>query len=137
MARKVRFWSFQPDTQDYLAINQNAQELDQAAHNIESLAKVAVRQGQEIARQQQELLHLRAVVTGLIDALHAKGSFEDDELERAVDQAVSELVEPAPAVAPGSTVVCSTCGRQVAKAHTDITAAGPVCDGCAAGAMAP
>jgi formylmethanofuran dehydrogenase subunit E len=108
--------------QDYNAINQHADELDRAGHNIESLARVA-------QRQQQEILHLRAVVTGLIDALHAKGSFDDGELEQAVEQAYSEL---APAAAPG-TVTCSTCGRQVAAAQTDITASGPVCDACAAG----
>jgi len=132
MARKVKLWSFNPQNQDFNAINQNADELDQAAHNIESLAKVAMRQGQTIAQQQQEILHLRAIVTGLIDALHAKGSFEDDELERAVQQAYTELVPPAPAVAPGPTVVCSKCGRQVAAARTDLTAAGPVCDACSA-----
>ncbi|HEY3803944.1 MAG TPA: hypothetical protein VGL61_15115 [Kofleriaceae bacterium] len=131
MARKVKLWSFRPQMQDYYAINQNAAELDQAAHNVESLAKVAVRQGQTIAQQQQELLHLRAVVTGLIDALHSKGAFDDDELERAVDQAFGELVPPAPATASGPTVMCTKCGRQVATAQTEITASGPVCDACA------
>ena len=130
MARRVKSWSFQPQTQDYNAINQNADELDRASHNIESLAKVAVRQGQELARQQQQILHLRAVVTGLIDALHAKGSFEDAELESAVERAMSEAFPPVPATS-GPTVVCSKCGREVAATRTDITAAGPVCDACA------
>jgi formylmethanofuran dehydrogenase subunit E len=130
MARKVKFWSWQPAMQEYYAINQNAQELDLASHNIESLAKACVRQGQQIAQQQQELLHLRAVVTGLIDALHAKGSFDDDELETAVKQAYAELVPPAPAAVSGPTVVCSKCGRQVAAARADLTASGPVCDAC-------
>jgi formylmethanofuran dehydrogenase subunit E len=129
MARKVKSWSFQPQTQNFNAINQNADELDRASQNIGSLARVAVRQGQTLADQQQQILQLRAIVTGLIDALHAKGSFEDEELESAVAQAMSEAFPPA--TSSGPTVTCSKCGREVAAAQTDVTETGLVCDACA------
>jgi hypothetical protein len=69
------------------AINRNAEELQAVGSDVEALRTA-------MQRQAQDILHLRAMVTGLAEILQAKVAFDAAELEHAVRAAYSNLVPP-------------------------------------------
>ncbi|HEX3760005.1 MAG TPA: hypothetical protein VHW23_14920 [Kofleriaceae bacterium] len=125
-------------------INRNAEELDYVQGTLSSLWGT-------VQRQQQEILQLRATLIGVIEVLHARAPFDVDELDRAVQTALTDLTAPPPpppSPPPASTdpyrglpaeptpppvrlVLCLQCGRQVPASQTTITENGEVCDACA------
>jgi hypothetical protein len=145
MAQKVRWldgWLLGNEWADRRVINQNADEL---AHVEGGMAQL----GAIVKRQRQEILWLRAVLSGLVEVLHARAPFDGDELEGAVQAAWNQLTAPPPAPAPAPTmtdpyrgtpaeptppperlVLCTKCVRQVPASRTNITEQGEVCDAC-------
>jgi hypothetical protein len=144
MAQKVRlldYWLLGAWA-DRTVINQNADELAYVEVGVTSLQATVQRQGQEI-------LWLRAVLSGLVEVLHARSSIDDAELEHAVQAAWNQLTAPPPAPSPAPAmtdpyrgtpaeptalperlVLCTRCGRRVPAAKTNITESGEVCDTC-------
>lgn len=94
MAEKLGFWqellySDQSgrDRAQSNAINQNAEELEAVEANLEGLRTV-------VQRQAQEILHLRAMVMGIVEILRAKVALDEAELAQAAQAAYSSLVSP-------------------------------------------
>lgn len=127
---------------DRTVINQNADDLANVEASVGSLQATVKRQGQEI-------LWLRAVLSGLVEVLHEKSPFDSAELERAVQAAWNQLTTPSPAPSPAASmtdpyrgtpaeptalpdrlVLCTQCGRHVPASKTNITETGEVCDAC-------
>lgn len=135
MAQRLGFfdqWAF-GEWADRNAINRNADDLSMVEASVEGMQA-------QIARQQKELLQLRAMLMGVVEVLHAKAPFDDAELDAAVAAAHAQLTAPRPPVphpgrtppAPRSTqtTACAKCQRAVALSATNITALGNVCDAC-------
>jgi hypothetical protein len=80
-------WLF-GDRADRNAINRNADDLSLVEADLSELRSVVQRQG-------EELLRLRAMLTGLVELLHQKAPFGDEELEHAVRAAWIDLTTPA------------------------------------------
>lgn len=72
---------------DRNAINKNADVLESVETNVSALQST-------VARQSEEILRLRAMIMGVVEVLHAKAPFDDDELEAAVNAAWTGLTKP-------------------------------------------
>lgn len=77
-------------------INRNAETLSTVEANLGDLRSV-------VERQAREILQLRAMFMGLVEALHEKAAVDDGELERAVQAAWIKLSPPPPEAKPAST----------------------------------
>ena len=117
-------WAF-GEWADRNAINANADELTAVEATVDGLRT-------QLARQQKELVHLRAMLMGVVEVLHAKAPFDDAELDAAVKAAHDKLTAPPNPHAPRpvQTTSCARCARTVLLSQTNITAFGTVCDAC-------
>jgi hypothetical protein len=89
MAKKLSFlgqW-LGGEWADRAAINRNAEDLSVVEADVTELRKV-------VQQQAQELLRLRAMFMGVVEVLHTKTPFDDNELESAVDGAWKQLTAP-------------------------------------------
>jgi hypothetical protein len=116
-------WAF-GEWADRAAINQNADDLLAVESSVQGVQA-------RLARQQDEIVRLRAMLMGVVEVLHAKAPFDDAELDAAVRAAHARLsAPPTPAQRAAETTICSRCQRTVLVSATNITANGVVCDGC-------
>jgi hypothetical protein len=127
-------WAF-GEWADRAAINRNATDLAMVEGDVAGMRN-------QINRQTQEILWLRAMFMGVVEVLHAKAPFDDAELEAAVRKAWAALTTPPPPPPAAAAthhgtqgsqqiVICAKCGAQVVAARTLIAATGTVCDTCA------
>jgi len=96
---------------------------------------------QQLAAQHRQILALRATVKALVntvrDNLIAPGTVDARVLDARIEAAIEDALAPPDHAAEeraalARLVRCPRCGREVPAASTTITAAGTVCDRCAA-----
>lgn len=92
MAQKLGFFSqwMWGNWAERDVINKNADALESVDAKVTALQST-------IARQTQEIIQLRAMVTGLANVLQTKVALDDSELEAAVTAAWQQLNPPPPA----------------------------------------
>jgi hypothetical protein len=121
-------------------------QFDQVDGSVTSMQDQVITLQEVAERQNQKMLHMQAMVEGLLDVLHGKGSIDQAELERAVKSAWIRLTIPQqpptrqvatdpyrgmPAAASTPSARCSKCGREVVAAQTNVSLDGDVvCDAC-------
>ena len=98
------------------AINQNAETLESVEANVTELQRL-------VSRQAQEILRLRATITGIVEVLHDKVALDDADLERAVNTAWEHLSPPASAAPATSTTPYRDGATSTEPTPDDIAAA--------------
>ncbi len=89
MAQKLDWFSqwLGGEWADRRVINANAQALENVEQRLVNMEAT-------VARQDKEIVRLRATIVGLVEILHTTTAFDDRELERAVNTAWERMTAP-------------------------------------------
>jgi hypothetical protein len=112
------------------AINSAHDRADAALNQGEMLGSSIGALQQKVLAQQSEIAGLKAALSVLAHVLEDAGVVDRKVLDYRIEAAIEDAQEAAEAARSGETVLCVGCSTPVAKARTNVTELGLMCDRC-------
>lgn len=112
------------------AINTAHDRADAALNQGEMLGSSIGALQRTILAQQAEIRSLKAALSVLAHVLEDAGVVDRKVLDYRIEAAIEDAQEAAEEARGGETVPCVGCNTQVAKAKTNVTELGLMCDRC-------